>query len=348
MDGMGHDRDARRTDRATGGAARPPGRPGRVARITDLACITDVPFRPSPGGPPGVEVWDFPRLAERASRHGVDLYRPLRAEFHHLITVRSGALRTWLDGAEHVLRPGAWLWIRPGQVYRFRDGVDRAEGTVLLFTPGFLDAATLSAAGFDPPHPDHPLVPARPEDAAALRSTLGLLEDAYRRIGALPLDAHVTLVRHLLAALVLRLGHLAERGHTRREASGNDTFHRFHRAVERDFASARRVEDYAAALGYSARTLTRACLAATGRTAKQYLDDRVALEAKRLLVHTDLAPVQIADRLGFTSATVFTKFFRRCTGETPTAFRARAHGGSAAASQGRPARSWCAGDSAPE
>jgi AraC-like DNA-binding protein len=345
MDGMGHDRDARRTDRATGGAARPPGRPGRVARITDLACITDVPFRPSPGGPPGVEVWDFPRLAERASRHGVDLYRPLRAEFHHLITVRSGALRTWLDGAEHVLRPGAWLWIRPGQVYRFRDGVDRAEGTVLLFTPGFLDAATLSAAGFDPPHP---LVPARPEDAAALRSTLGLLQDAYRRIGALPLDAHVTLVRHLLAALVLRLGHLAERGHTRREASGNDTFHRFHRAVERDFASARRVEDYAAALGYSARTLTRACLAATGRTAKQYLDDRVALEAKRLLVHTDLAPVQVADRLGFTSATVFTKFFRRCTGETPTAFRARAHGGSAAAPQGRPARSWCAGDSAPE
>ncbi|MER6975655.1 AraC family transcriptional regulator [Streptomyces carpinensis] len=273
-----------------------------------------------------MEVWDFPRLAERAVRHGVDLYQPLRAEFHHLITVRSGWLRTWLDGAEHVVGPGAWLWIRPGQVYRFRSDIGGAEGTVLLFTPGFLDAATLTAAHFDPPYPDHPFVPDRPEDMAALQATLGLLQDAYRRIGALPLDSHITLVRHLLAALVLRLGHLQDRSHTRGQAA-DDTFHRFHQVVERDFAAARRVEDYAAALGYSARTLTRACLAATGRTAKQYLDDRVALEAKRLLVHTDLAPAQVADRLGFTSATVFTKFFRRCTGETPSAFRVRARTG---------------------
>ncbi|MDA3627952.1 AraC family transcriptional regulator [Saccharopolyspora oryzae] len=289
--------------------------------------ITDVPFRPSPGGPPGVEVWDFDRLVERATGHGLDLHRPLRAEFHHLITVRSGTLRTWLDGPEHELRPGEWLWIRPGQVYRFPHGTGGAEGVVLLFTPGFLDAATLSTAHLDPPYPDRPLVPDQPEDAAALRATLDLLQDAYRRIGALPLDAHITLVRHLLAALVVRLGHLHGREHLRPGTHGNDTFHRFHQAVERDFAAARQVADYAAALGYSPRTLTRACLEVTGRTAKQYLDDRVALEAKRLLVHTALAPAQVADQLGFTSATVFTKFFRRCTGETPTAFRSRARTG---------------------
>lgn len=274
-----------------------------------------------------MEVWDFSRLTERATRHGLDLHQPLRAEFHHLITVRSGTLRAWLDGTEHVVRPDAWLWIRPGQVYRFPSGIDGAEGTVLLFTAGFLDATTLTAAHFDPPYPDRLLIPDTPEDATALEATLGLLHDAYRRIGALPLDAHITLVRHLLAALVLRLGHLHDPAHARPDASGNDTFRRFHQAVERDFAAARRVEDYAAALGYSARTLTRACLAATGRTAKQYLDDRVALEAKRLLVHAGLAPVQVADRLGFTSATVFTKFFRRCTGETPAGFRTRARTG---------------------
>ncbi|MFC9057186.1 AraC family transcriptional regulator [Streptomyces sp. NPDC057074] len=263
----------------------------------------------------------------RARRHGLDLHQPLRAEFHHLITVRSGAVRTWLDSAEHVVRAGAWLWIRPGQVYRFPSGVDGAEGTVLLFTPGFLDAATLTAARFEPPYPDRSLFPDAPEDATALETTLGLLQDAYRRIGALPLEAHITLVRHLLAALVLRLGHLHDPADARPNVAGKEAFHRFHHAVERDFTTARRVEDYAAALGYSARTLTRACLAATGRTAKQYLDDRVALEAKRLLVHAGLAPVQVADRLGFTSATVFTEFFRRCTGETPAGFRARASTG---------------------
>ncbi|MFI2763371.1 helix-turn-helix domain-containing protein [Streptomyces echinatus] len=38
----------------------------------------------------------------------------------------------------------------------------------------------------------------------------------------------------------------------------------------------------------SPRTLTRACQAATGRTAKKLIDARAALEAQRLLVHTDL------------------------------------------------------------
>lgn len=289
--------------------------------------IADVPFRPSPGGPPGVEVWDFGRLAERAARHGFDLYRqPLRAEFHHLVTVAAGSLDLWLDGTEQVVRPGAWLWIRPGQVYRFRSRVEGAEGTVLLFPKGFLDGATFAAAGIGPPHPDGLFVPRRPADSAALEATLGLLHDAYQRTSALAADAHVPLVRHLLAALLLRLGHLDDRGRSSRER-GNDTFLRFQRLVERDFADAHRVEDYAAALGYSARTLTRACLAATGRTAKQYVDDRVTLEARRLLGHTDLTTVQVATRLGFTSPTVFTKFFRRRSGETPSAFRARARSG---------------------
>ncbi|WP_269855934.1 helix-turn-helix transcriptional regulator [Streptomyces sp. RPT161] len=289
------------------------------------AQIIEVPFRPSPGGPPGVEVWDFARLAERAESHRLGLHQPLRAAFHHLIAVKSGSLRCWVDDAEYVVPARAWLWIRPGQVYRFRGGLDRAEGTVLLFMPAFADAATVSAARLDPPYPEGPLIPDA-QEGTALETTLGLLEDTYLRIGALSIDAHIELVRHLLAALVLRLGHLHNRQRPCPDGS-SEAFHRYHQAIERDFATTRRVEDYATALGYSVRTLTRACLAATGRTAKQYLDDRAALEAKRLLVHTNLSPVQVANRLGFSSATVFTKFFRRRTHETPAAFRARARTG---------------------
>lgn len=82
------------------------------------------------------------------------------------------------------------------------------------------------------------------------------------------------------------------------------------------------MEDYARKLRYSTRTLTRATIAATGSGAKRFIDDRVLLEAKRLLVHTDLSAAAIGERLGFPSATVFTKFFRQRVGRTPTAFRA--------------------------
>ena len=67
------------------------------------------------------------------------------------------------------------------------------------------------------------------------------------------------------------------------------TFHRFRREVEHGYPHTRRVEDYAAQLGCSVRTLTRACLAVTGRSAKQVVDERVALQARRLLAATDAA-----------------------------------------------------------
>lgn len=84
-----------------------------------------------------------------------------------------------------------------------------------------------------------------------------------------------------------------------------------------------RVEDCAGHVGYSVRNLTRATRAATGCGAKHFIDERVLLEAGRLLVHTDLATSAVGERLGFPGATVFTRFFRTRTGEIPAAFRAR-------------------------
>jgi AraC-like DNA-binding protein len=82
------------------------------------------------------------------------------------------------------------------------------------------------------------------------------------------------------------------------------------------------VEDYARVLGYSARTLSRATLAAAGLGAKEFIDRRVVLEAKRLLAHSDDTAAHIAGRLGFPSAPHFSKYFHQRTGETPIAFRA--------------------------
>ncbi|MEU4201136.1 AraC family transcriptional regulator [Streptomyces sp. NPDC026294] len=102
----------------------------------------------------------------------------------------------------------------------------------------------------------------------------------------------------------------------------SETFLRFRDAVERGFTRSRRVEDYARALGYSPRTLSRATAAATGVGAKEFIDRRVVLEAKRLLAHGDQTAARIAVRLGFADAANFAKFFQHRTGSTPISFRA--------------------------
>ncbi|HEY8231852.1 MAG TPA: helix-turn-helix domain-containing protein [Vicinamibacteria bacterium] len=51
---------------------------------------------------------------------------------------------------------------------------------------------------------------------------------------------------------------------------------------------------------------------------------RIALEARRLLTHSDLTAAQVGFRLGFDDPAYFARFFRREAGEPPTDFRARA------------------------
>ena len=97
----------------------------------------------------------------------------------------------------------------------------------------------------------------------------------------------------------------------------------FSRELEGKFVRRMSVLDYARIIGCSESTLSRACLASVGRTAKQEIDKRVALEAKRLLVHSTATAVEIVHRLGFTEPSNFVKFFRRNVGTTPSRFRAR-------------------------
>ncbi|MGW1164441.1 helix-turn-helix domain-containing protein [Streptomyces sp. NPDC001153] len=67
---------------------------------------------------------------------------------------------------------------------------------------------------------------------------------------------------------------------------------------------------------------------------RSFIDDRVLLEARRLPCHADLPAAAVGDRLGFPDATVFTRCFRRRTGETPAALRARARGTNGARAPG--------------
>jgi AraC-like DNA-binding protein len=129
-------------------------------------------------------------------------------------------------------------------------------------------------------------------------------------------------LRHQLAALLLRLSRLEPEGGPGQAAADSEILLRFRDLIDQRFAKSRQVEEYAQALGCSVRTLTRASLAATGRTAKQLVDERVALEAKRLLAESELPVAEIGARLGFTEPTNFGRFFARTAGSSPGAFRA--------------------------
>jgi len=264
-----------------------------------------------------LEAMTFAQLRSR-TREQVAL-SPIRADFHQLTVVRSGRGVAMVDFVPHGCGPGTVLHVRPGQVQRLPAGLDgrlaELDAIVVLFTADFPPPmASLVDLEFGPVAW---LVPAAEREG--LHRAAADLAAEYRLLGTGDQAAlSAELLRHLLGVVLLRIARLPGSG----SAEGNRVFRAFQREVERSFAVTRDVQDYAARLGYAPRTLTRACLAAAGTTAKQFLDARVTLEAKRLLVHTDLPVAAIGRAAGFSEPTNFGKFFARETGVTPGAFRA--------------------------
>ncbi|MEU1307591.1 AraC family transcriptional regulator [Streptomyces cinnamoneus] len=299
----------------------PVGEGGGIPRIPDVPDIVDLAYDAPPGTPAGLEVLTLAELRERAPE-GL-LTRPQRLDFHQIIAVDSGSAPHVVDFAAHTLDPGAVLWVRPGQVQQY--GEDGApDGTVVLVQPGFLPPGTAVSEAADDPFGPVLWRPAGGDREAVFCAVRHLATD-FRTGSHLPPGIHADVLRHLLSVLVLRLTHGSA------AASGapapGEAFVRFRAAVERGFATRRRVTDYARELGYAPRTLARATLAATGAGAKEFIDRRVMLEAKRLLAHSDLPAARISERLGFDDAANFSAFFQHRAGVTPGAFRRslRAH-----------------------
>ena len=59
----------------------------------------------------------------------------------------------------------------------------------------------------------------------------------------------------------------------------------------------------------------------SGRTAMEWIEDSVILEAKTMLKHTDLSIQEIAYKLNFPTQTFFGKYFKRITGMSPKQYK---------------------------
>lgn len=83
------------------------------------------------------------------------------------------------------------------------------------------------------------------------------------------------------------------------------------------------VGEYANMLNISFRTLTKYVTESVRRTPLQIINDRIALEAQRLIQSTSLRIKEVAEHLGFDDPSYFVKFFNRQTGKMPTEMRGR-------------------------
>ena len=98
-------------------------------------------------------------------------------------------------------------------------------------------------------------------------------------------------------------------------------FERFIKLVSEYHTVHRNVGFYADKLCLTPKYLSRVIKDATGRSAPDWIDAYVILEAKNLLKYSGKAIKEIVYQLNFPNQSVFYKFFKARTGMTPTEYR---------------------------
>ena len=100
-----------------------------------------------------------------------------------------------------------------------------------------------------------------------------------------------------------------------------DLVREFNFLVEKHFKSKHTVAEYAALLNKSPKTISNLFSKLNTKTPLHFIQDRIMLEARRLLRYTDQSIKEIAYDLGYEDIQSFSRFFKKNEGSSPSDFK---------------------------
>lgn len=99
--------------------------------------------------------------------------------------------------------------------------------------------------------------------------------------------------------------------------------HEFKRVLEQHFLVLKRPLDYAEKMKISTVYLNECVKKATGKPISYHIQQRIILEAKRLLFHSNMSVKEIAVTLGYHDYPYFSRLFSKMTGMSALTFRSK-------------------------
>ena len=208
----------------------------------------------------------------------------------------------------------------PNQILEFTESSDDLEGMIVLMSARFTERLNIKV-DFDlmQTFQSQRVIPLNEE---ALATMLQFCE-MVKRLSQFPdhpflMETAVNLTR----AFFFGAGYFFhQRPETVTHSRGEQLVDRFLKLVQMHCRQERQLDFYAQELCISAKYLAATVKAVTGKTAGDWIEDYVMLEAKAMLTNTDMTISQISDHLHFPDTSTFGKYFRRHTGLSPKEFK---------------------------
>jgi AraC family transcriptional activator of pobA len=273
------------------------------------------------GGSQSDFLFDFARLRDSAQ-----LPRPFlhRHEYYHILWMTRAAGEHVIDFEKYPLKDYSVSFLAPGQVHAWTSAVE-PEGYIINISPHYFNRIFSGTeesldVSFFRANPREPVLFLSEQESNGL---IPLLLDIEAECRADQMGRR-DVVKSLLIILFTRLRRVCPpRRYEPAMQKHQQIVRRYERLIEENFTKTSALRDYAAALAITPRALAHSVKSITGQTPGRLIHDRLVLEAKRLLMETELGISELAYKLNFEDPAYFSRFFRRETGMTPRAFRAQ-------------------------
>lgn len=246
-----------------------------------------------------------------------------RTDFYHIIWFQNGNPTHLVDFNPIQINPNSLLFLNKDIVHRFDDQTDVA-GKAILFTERFFCSTE--------------------SDTTFLQNSI-LFNDLFSN-SPISLQNKATLFAELLDQMQKELDHSKDHFqadilqnllhnfllHSERERRTQnlseikkdadfDYVMLFKKFLEETYKNKKQVNYYAKQINITEKRLNQATTKVLGKTPKEMIDDRIMLEAKRILAHTRQNVKEIGYNLGFEEPTYFIKYFKKHAKLTPIEFR---------------------------
>ena len=271
---------------------------------------------------------DFYVMDLKLSEEAQPLGYPCRFDGYMLLYCVKGRIRLNVNLSEYCIEEGMIFMNVPGNIIRVNEILDVPKEEVRYvcmamskeFLQGMqLDANKIFNEGMS--MMENPSVRLGRKEIEMLRCCLEVMtriansEAIYKKEALLSM---LSSVFYLLMGVWRKNGDASDSTQSHRSKL---IFDQFIKLVSEYHTQYRNVGFYADKLCLTPKYLSKLIKNATGRSAPEWIDQYVILEAKNLLKYSGVTIKEIVYRLNFPNQSVFYKFFKARTGMTPTEYR---------------------------
>ncbi|HEX3006090.1 MAG TPA: helix-turn-helix transcriptional regulator [Bacteroidales bacterium] len=249
---------------------------------------------------------------------------PHRHNYYTIIWPFKAKGKHVIDFREYTIEPDQIFFVSPGQVHQVI-AEPAPEGVVVLFTPEYLQKNSIKEDFINNlrlfrTSDENPPLPIPGEMKTNLLQFVDAMCKAFDSDDEMRFDI---IGAYLKLFLITCNGHcsLYPPMNPQNIEVGRNIMRSFKALVEVHFYEWHQVQEYARELNVTPNYLNEVIKTGLNVSAKDYIQQRVTLEAKRLVAFTTKSAKEIGFDLGFEDPSHFSKFFKSHTGHSLQTFK---------------------------